>query len=52
MITLWTNQKWSIIADQTYQVIFITKLYTLFFSVQLLSVLRGHSFCHPRHNGQ
>ena len=24
----------------------------LFFSVQLLSVLWGHSFFHPRHNGQ
>ena len=23
-----------------------------FFSVRLLSVLRGHSFFHPRHNGQ
>ena len=26
--------------------------FPLFFNVRLLSVLRGHSFFHPRHNGQ
>ena len=29
-----------------------TWLFFFFFSVQLLSVLRGHSFFHPHHNGQ
>ena len=32
-------------------VIHVTPYY-YFFSVRLLSVLRGHSFFHPRHNGQ
>ena len=31
---------------------FLGLLFSSFFSVRLLSVLRGHSFFHPRHNGQ
>ena len=31
---------------------FLGLLFSSFFSVQLLSVLRGHSFFHPRHNSQ
>ena len=33
--------------DNSFQVFFL-----LFFNVRLLSVLRDHSFFHPRHNGQ